>query len=456
MNHRKKATNALFNAPPFPPEDDGERCLIFSIPNSDEWELLFRSLLGVGATWMNYVPSGTDHESKVARKVREWLVSDQSCCDWVYQCITGDERIREWFDENYGDQGEPPAQSIRDTETGQLDCVWGGCVSIVNHMASELSAILDAIDSALAAAEQLEQFLGGTKWIPTRLVPLLDIIQTFANVGTALIRAQITQEQQDNLSCDLFCLIRYAGQPYVLTTELFQEWLDLYPLFPNGISLGACFRLGWQALPVGPVGGPAIYFTAMSTIQAFKYYVLGLNNCSNDWQVLCDACPTKWSITWDVSSLSNLSIVDGNIGPGGEIETEYKQGSGGDYAVRAVIFYRPGTNFIVTGAAIEGEILRGRWSGGTDNALSLEADGYQHRFLEYNDLTEGVLTPINFDEPDLTERPTTEAGITIRASRRGTSYTTRRGGANITRIVIYGEGPAPNDLKGGTFQTVIP
>lgn len=116
---RKTATNALFTAPETTPEND--RCVVLRIPDDDEWLLLVLSLLGVGATWLNYRRSGTTRESEVAQRVRE--IIENWCGDVITDIrVTGETiEILRCGQSEYESLVTIPAQT--DYTVTAIDCV---------------------------------------------------------------------------------------------------------------------------------------------------------------------------------------------------------------------------------------------------------------------------------------------------------------------------------------------
>jgi hypothetical protein len=349
-------------------------------------------------------------------------------CNRVLECIE---------EQDPGDTADKDRFS--DIEAAQKDAVCGSIEFAVEEIMQQGEVVLDVIEAALNVAGSLAsliQTFGRFGAIPTAVEGAVSGL--FGAVAAARSQWQ-AQSTEDAIRCGIYCaVVNAGGPPYALTEATLREGYEIAKDDLGTITLAELtLEATWYFIP--------------KRLIASRFQVgiqVGLTSalCST----LCEPCQEQWVIEWQGGDMSNLDIQDGALA-NNAIEAQYVQGAGGDYAVRATITYAPGSNFTFLGAGVSGSLSKGRWSGGTNNMLSVDVNGYQNRWLEQQNVSSGQPGAFTYDDPSLTSQTTSTATWTIRASRSPSAYTTQRGSASISSLKLYGAGTPPGDLKGGTL-----
>lgn len=196
-------------------------------------------------------------------------------------------------DERYEDRPwDQPNESELPEPVDDLDCLWGGSLNLVNYLISVAGNVADLMDAAATAADALgDLFVMFPSFSRIGVSAGLGAIEGGLIITTAILRQGFAQEAKEAIACELFCLIRAANNGNTLTLELYEQWLDIVndhfdddpqELWSPGVS--------W----IGDIGRDIA-----GRHYAFKQFQLGLNNCDDDWMILCTDCPSdEWCYTW--------------------------------------------------------------------------------------------------------------------------------------------------------------
>lgn len=410
-------------------------CDVYTVPLTPDERLKFSSALLLGAMivyptewmkiwdiWENALNLVNTYETVGCN------VPDGNFCDRVLECI---------------EEQEPgntvDKDKFADIEAAEKDAVCGSIEFAVEEIMQQGEVVLDVIEAALNIAGSLAsliQTFGRFGAIPTAVEGAVSGL--FGAVAAARSQWQ-AQTTEDAIRCGIYCaVVNAGGPPYALTEATLREGYEIAKDDLGTITLAELtLEATWHFIP--------------KRLIASRFQVgvqLGLTSalCST----LCEPCQELWVIEWLGRDISGLDIQDG-VQANNVINAEYVQGADGDYAVRAIITYDPGTTFTFLGASVNGNLQKGRWSGGTNNMLSVDVTGYQNRWLEQQNVGFGQPGLFAYDDPSLTSQSTSTATWTIRASRSPSPYTTQRGAGFISSLKLWGSGTPPSDLKGGTL-----
>jgi hypothetical protein len=347
---RRPAADA--DAPILRPEFIPRRNGNFSIPASgilDEPLVCFK----VNARWLSHLIgvidaldqpdawSGTAEQVEDARGEVRKLISSMESCDevitdirinnciieayingeWlpkadITSCVTsiaGDEANDEYLERPW----DYPTADELPGAVSDLDCLWGGSLNLVNYIVSVASNLADIMDAAATAVDAVSDFIVlFPAFNRIAITTALGAIEGGLTIGTAVLRQGFAQEAKEVIACELFCLIRNADNGNTLTLELYEQWLDIVSNHdvddpPQLWSLG----ISWVADIARDIAGRH---------YAFKQFQLGLNNCENDWEILCNDCvESMWCYEFD------FTVSDGEwIAPAGADRGVWSSGQG--------------------------------------------------------------------------------------------------------------------------------
>jgi hypothetical protein len=349
-------------------------------------------------------------------------------CNRVLECIE---------EQDPGDTADKDRFS--DIEAAQKDAVCGSIEFAVEEIMQQGEVVLDVIEAALNVAGSLAsliQTFGRFGAIPTAVEGAVSGL--FGAVAAARSQWQ-AQSTEDAIRCGIYCaVVNAGGPPYALTEATLREGYEIAKDDLGTITLAELtLEATWYFIP--------------KRLIASRFQVgiqVGLTSalCST----LCEPCQELWVIEWQGRDMQGLNVQDGTFA-NNVLNAQYVQGADGDYAVRAIITYAPGGSFTFLGAAVGGALFKGRWSGGTNNMLSVDVTGYQNRWLEQQNVGTAQPGQFTYDDPSLTSQNTSTATWTMRASRSPSAYTTQRGSGFISSLKLYGAGTPPSDLKRGTL-----
>lgn len=217
-------------------------------------------------------------------------------CELVAGCINNSLVVQEAIqNQSASDQvyQQYPDDDTRDAVIDGLDCVWGGAIGLTSYLRDEVDRILDIFDAALDAVEAARDWFGDTTRIGrffAQYDTVFSIMEIVGVVGTTALRLQNTQTLAEELACDLFCKVQAAGEPYILTREIWEQWK-----VDNFFGAFVTIRGFLNAMIIGIelpnfLGGR---LPILSERELYTRYQLSADDsCSNDWQILCTACPS--------------------------------------------------------------------------------------------------------------------------------------------------------------------
>jgi len=192
--------------------------------------------------------------------------------------------------------------------TDDLDCVWGGVKSLVTYLWTKLDEWLNIIEAAANASEAIAEIFevdGVPVYAPLDL--FLDFVNSVLDFTVVVVRASYNTDTLEDLMCELFCLI--VENSNILDTTVKESFLTA-----NTLSLN----------PTRAALGALAYTYSGATWR--KYYLLGTNNCENDWEILCEECgePDTFNHHSDFSASDDGWIVD----PSPALGAIYELGNG--------------------------------------------------------------------------------------------------------------------------------
>lgn len=218
---------------------------------------------------------------------------DMGFCELVLGCVVGNADVQAAIQNVVDGLGESDASvdAIATTSAEELDCVWGGAINLADYLFGELEAILDALDSAASVSDAVGDYLPATGYAGLAKVAF-NTFDLIASQGTAAIRATLTQSNKDRIACSFFCyVVNNVGVGGLVTNEVILGWGATLSdsSQPDGV-----IRWLIEGVSVSPFLDPV---QLLDRGRLISYYVLGLNDCSDDWLVLC-ACET-WEYEYD-------------------------------------------------------------------------------------------------------------------------------------------------------------
>ena len=239
-------------------------------------------------------------------------------CQKVLECIQNDTDVQDGIREIIREI-VPTDNAPSDEQTSEvlqsLDCAWGACVALTDWMQETIDEYLNVAESAQEGIEAVTELVGAIPYIGKALEFGAEIFDAALDVGIPLIRANNTNLFWQNRACELFCLIRDAGTPYVCTLPIMTTWVDTS--FPPTVStdplnflkgfVGSLIRGSTLAGLI--VDSPWWSYGALFSL--FNTY--SDDDCNNNWQTFCTDCPTlPCTITESFDTLPPaLTLIDG-------------------------------------------------------------------------------------------------------------------------------------------------
>jgi len=162
----------------------------------------------------------------------------------------------------------------------------------------------EIVDTATDVMEKFEF----TEYMPSQLA--LDLLALVGSLTVAILEEAMTLEKQEEQTCILFCkIVEHGG---ILDTTVREE-------FQSGAETETDAAILFQK---------AVLF-AMSGSEIRKYYMLGLNDCDNDWSILCEDCSEDvWTYLYDFTTgdLHGWNILNslGHTAAGGIVHDNRK------------------------------------------------------------------------------------------------------------------------------------
>lgn len=366
-------------------------------------------------------------------------------CAVVADCILNNaetqQAIREVVNGPTGTQ--PPTGVFEQTETADIDCIWGGCIGLVDYLFDELTTVLDALDAATDTLDAASSYLpdAGYSQIATAI---LEVFQLIENAGSFVIRSSMTTAARDRIACDLFCyILNNTGSEYRVTNQTLLDWADTLGTGQPDQSLN------WLVfgVPISPFLEP---ISILDENRLISYYILGTEDCSNTWDTLCTC--TEWRYTYD------FLVSDCNATPKTSEETTpmvWESGRGwksGQYAnvlekARLADITLPAwtTSAVVTGWEVEVEIDRG--GAATGNAFN---NGFAEAKTAINTFVDGIgrtaweqLDGIETINHSIAPQSVSRTGYRIIASTRNFNTSNPSGFVYIRKLTVFGTGNPP-------------
>lgn len=262
--------------------------------------------------WENLPEGKIDEIQALIADIQAKIMCNNGCCETVAYCIRNDAGVQAALNEwAKGEGWGQPAERDFPIAPTDLDCLWGGISAMVTFMRADFETILDAIDSAASAVEAAGDWM---KLFPApQARAVSEVFAIVAPIGTATIKATLTQGTLDGMKCDLFCMVQAAtnyAPPYKLTLELFLEWLQVYADDTNPLEIG---RRSLALCYVGVTLGLGIQtFAVLSRRAAIQRYTLNIDNCNDDWNGICDDCEIPYCAAWlGENSVNGFTVNSG-------------------------------------------------------------------------------------------------------------------------------------------------
>jgi len=201
--------------------------------------------------------------------------------------------------------------------TCDLDILWAQCLQVVKFTNQSIVDVLEKVEVATNVNELIGlvgeiPILG---WVAEVLGSELatETINYFQEAVLEGYQAQYTNEVENAISCELFCLCRgdcvlsvdriwsvFQSRLASLIPETPGDILDLIEImagvdFDGTEVVDICFYFAWGAAKLGQfLFGDAI---AQSTLTLMMG--LAVDDASADWELLCTDCPALWCHTFD-------------------------------------------------------------------------------------------------------------------------------------------------------------
>lgn len=373
------------------------------------------------------------------------LEINMDICTVIADCIrTNSETQQAVRDVINGPGGTGPAEGVFDqTETSHIDCVWGGCLGLIDYLFDELTTVLDALDAATDTLDAASDYLpdSGYSGIAKGVLNVFELVE---NAGSFVIRSSMTTAARDRIACSLFCyILNNTGSDYRVTNDHLVAWADTLGTGQPDQSLN------WLVFGI-PVSPFLVPISILDETRLISYYVLGTEDCSNTWDTLC-TCLT-WRYTYD------FLVSDYGASPKTSEETTpmvWESGRGwksGDYAnvlerARLVDFTLPAwlTNAVVTGWEVEIEIENG--TAATGNAFN---GGFAEAKTSNNTFVDGIgrtaweaLSGVETINHSIGATSVNQTGYRIIASTRNFNTSSLSGFVYVRRLTVFGTGNPP-------------
>lgn len=373
------------------------------------------------------------------------LEINMDICSVVADCVRNNAETQQAVrDVVNGPTGTGPAEGVfEQTETSDIDCVWGGCLGFIDYLFSELTTVLDALDAATDTLDAASTYLPSAGYSGIAK-SVLEIFRLIENAGSFVIRSSMTTANRDRLACSLFCyILNNTTNDYRVENSTLVAWADTLGVAQPDQSLN------WLVfgIPISPFLDP---ISILDENRLISYYILGTEDCSNTWDTLC-ACST-WRYTYD------FLTSDRGASPktsGETIPMIWESGRGwksGDYAnvlekARLVDFTLPAwtTNAVVTGWEVEVEIAPG--GAATGNAFN---GGFAEAKTANNTFVDGIgrtaweaLDGIETIDHTISPTSVTQTGYRIIAATRNFNTSALSGFVYVRRLTVFGTGNPP-------------
>lgn len=147
----------------------------------------------------------------------------------------------------------------------------------MDRIEDETIKILDQADGGLGFGLNLAEFIA--EIIIGSAAPVGEVVEfvgDLATITSAVLRAGMTEDLKDEMACIGFCIMRNLNTT-TMTDEILNEWFRLTLLEYSPLETG-------------------FYLRGVASLKdhqwLFQKYSLGLNDCSDDWKVLCE-CPPE-------------------------------------------------------------------------------------------------------------------------------------------------------------------
>jgi hypothetical protein len=172
-------------------------------------------------------------------------------------------------------------------QASDLDHLWAAVVKLNNYLYERCVALLDIIDAGGDVADMIANAVAlGAELVGLPVDAILEWIGALEELGTDLVRADLTPENRDTLKCLLFCNMRQAVE-MTLTKDRLHDWQETIENAPYGLA------------------GSAIGLTseAVKDQTNFKRFEMGLNDEDNDWEDLCECVGWCYEFDFEAGSL---------------------------------------------------------------------------------------------------------------------------------------------------------
>lgn len=262
--------------------------VVFVIEMTPDEILRFSSALTAGADLI--YPD--DQVNVIAPYLR---ARTMSICDAVADCIENNLNVQSAIADQILNN-EKVLESILNAGAGigissgqnSDDAVYGASLSLANYIQNTL---IDVAETVQAAAELAEAFTGalGIKGLTNLPVArVASFVTELSDAGAASVIAEADASTLETLTCYIFNTIRCDEAGIFSFNALRSNLNELV------VSLGlskAAYSTSVVAL-----------FNVLPEANFSRYYAIGLNDPSNDWQSLCVPCPSgPFTTVFDLS-----------------------------------------------------------------------------------------------------------------------------------------------------------
>jgi len=188
-----------------------------------------------------------------------------------------------------GPQGPPgePGSDVNNVwqepaaQPDDWDCIWGGCWTWVNYLEDDVDRLLDEYDAAVG---MITSFIEAVTGIFGPLLPFDDLAELFQDLQAATtqwVRSQMTEALKEDYACRLFCTLYDANRKSFTKADL-TAWRSTLNVTSFGVD--------WMYWLASELRGDTWHTNRFN---------IGLNDCSNDWAVLCTCDFSTFEQTYD-------------------------------------------------------------------------------------------------------------------------------------------------------------
>lgn len=305
------------------PSPDLDHVAIMRISNDPEWIGIVRGLLleACFGYWWNKDTGDWESARDTACEIGTSMAVI-NFCDEVAECVRLNDGVRGAIKDlilqvTIGNPTTPIGGGNPKLDGCNPDVIYGAVCSIVDTVNTYIVDALEIIEVASNPIESIERWTRGIPIVGAVLGLLPDVVNAIQENITENYLAQWTLSKRDEYCCDLFCLW-YTSPNCELTPTMVMNYFggkvggiatdwetvaEALFFYVSGIWVGdqipdIMFFLAMACV----VADDAIGFFDIASLYSFDTMVaVGVDQPSNDWELLCEECPPPvgdWCRKW--------------------------------------------------------------------------------------------------------------------------------------------------------------